>query len=194
MTVLTVLAPVTGTVVDVSEVEDPVFAAGLVGPGLAIEPDGVRGGEAVAPITGKIVKLHPHAFVVQHDEGRRGQPPLDGRDHRRHSGHQERSRHEVPVVAAAEVVPAEDRIARRLRDENEIVPVEVAASDEPRAYDELRDEEGSGDGDDGGCRDDSGGDERAGVRHSSIVAHPARRGAGPTPVSRHAAVDAWQNR
>ncbi|MFD6135493.1 PTS glucose transporter subunit IIA [Isoptericola sp. NPDC056618] len=70
MTALTVLAPVTGTVVDVSEVDDPVFAAGLVGPGLAIEPDGVRGAEAVAPITGTIVKLHPHAFVVQHDDGR----------------------------------------------------------------------------------------------------------------------------
>ncbi|GAB3101773.1 PTS sugar transporter subunit IIA [Isoptericola nanjingensis] len=70
MTALTVLAPVTGTVVDVSEVDDPVFAAGLVGPGLAIEPDGVRGGEAVAPIAGTIVKLHPHAFVVQHDDGR----------------------------------------------------------------------------------------------------------------------------
>ncbi|MFC7878645.1 PTS glucose transporter subunit IIA [Isoptericola sp. NPDC057391] len=70
MTALTVLAPVTGTVVDVSEVDDPVFSAGLVGPGLAIEPDGARGGEAVAPITGTIVKLHPHAFVVQHDDGR----------------------------------------------------------------------------------------------------------------------------
>ncbi|MCA5891964.1 PTS glucose transporter subunit IIA [Isoptericola sp. NEAU-Y5] len=70
MAALTVLAPVTGTVVDVSEVDDPVFAAGLVGPGLAIEPDGVRGTEAVAPIAGKIVKLHPHAFVVQHDDGR----------------------------------------------------------------------------------------------------------------------------
>lgn len=70
MTALTVLAPVTGTVVDVSEVDDPVFSAGLVGPGLAIEPDGVRGGEAVAPVSGRIVKLHPHAFVVQHDDGR----------------------------------------------------------------------------------------------------------------------------
>ncbi|MEL7977437.1 PTS glucose transporter subunit IIA [Isoptericola sp. F-RaC21] len=70
MTALTVLAPVTGTVVDVSEVDDPVFSAGLVGPGLAIEPDGVRGGEAVAPITGTVVKLHPHAFVLQHDDGR----------------------------------------------------------------------------------------------------------------------------
>jgi sugar PTS system EIIA component len=70
MTALTVLAPVSGTVVDVSDVDDPVFSAGLVGPGLAIEPDGVQGTEAVAPITGTIVKLHPHAFVVQHDDGR----------------------------------------------------------------------------------------------------------------------------
>ncbi|CAM3605383.1 PTS sugar transporter subunit IIA [Isoptericola cucumis] len=67
---LTVLSPVAGTVVDVSDVDDPVFSAGLVGPGLAVEPDGVRGTEAVAPITGTIVKLHPHAFVVQADDGR----------------------------------------------------------------------------------------------------------------------------
>ena len=70
MTALTVLAPVTGTVVDVSDVDDPVFSAGLVGPGLAIEPDDSRGGVAVAPVTGTVVKLHPHAFVVQHDDGR----------------------------------------------------------------------------------------------------------------------------
>ncbi|WP_454041901.1 PTS sugar transporter subunit IIA [Cellulosimicrobium sp. Marseille-Q8652] len=67
---LTVLVPVTGTVVDVSEVDDPVFSAGLVGPGLAVEPDDTQGGVAVAPITGTVVKLHPHAFVVQHDDGR----------------------------------------------------------------------------------------------------------------------------
>ncbi len=70
MTALTVLAPVTGTVVDVADVDDPVFSAGLVGPGLAVEPDGVRGTEAVSPIPGKVVKLHPHAFVVQADDGR----------------------------------------------------------------------------------------------------------------------------
>ncbi|WP_166844818.1 PTS glucose transporter subunit IIA [Isoptericola sp. BMS4] len=67
---LTVLSPVTGTVVAVADVDDPVFSAGLVGPGLAVEPDDARGGEAVAPVTGTIVKLHPHAFVVQHDDGR----------------------------------------------------------------------------------------------------------------------------
>lgn len=67
---LTVLVPVTGTVLDVGDVDDPVFSAGLVGPGLAVEPDDAQGGEAVAPITGTVVKLHPHAFVVQHDDGR----------------------------------------------------------------------------------------------------------------------------
>jgi hypothetical protein len=36
---LTLLAPVAGTVVALSEVDDPVFSAGLVGAGLAIEPD-----------------------------------------------------------------------------------------------------------------------------------------------------------
>ncbi|MGO3485392.1 MAG: PTS sugar transporter subunit IIA, partial [Cellulosimicrobium funkei] len=46
------------------------FSAGLVGPGIAVEPDDAQGGEAVAPITGTVVKLHPHAFVVQHDDGR----------------------------------------------------------------------------------------------------------------------------
>jgi PTS system N-acetylglucosamine-specific IIA component len=67
MASLTVLAPVAGTVVATADIDDPVFSAGLVGPGTAVEPD--DGGEVVAPITGRIVKMHPHAFVVQHDDG-----------------------------------------------------------------------------------------------------------------------------
>lgn len=61
---LTVLAPVTGTVRAMADVPDPVFAGEIVGPGLAIDPttDGVV--EAIAPIAGKILKLHPHAFVI----------------------------------------------------------------------------------------------------------------------------------
>ena len=49
----------------VRAVPDPVFAAALVGPGVAIDP--VRGGRLVAgsPVSGKVVKLHPHAFIVQ---------------------------------------------------------------------------------------------------------------------------------
>lgn len=70
MAALTVLAPVSGTVVATADVDDPVFSAGLVGPGTAVEPDPDAGGEVVAPIAGRIVKLHPHAFVVQHDDGR----------------------------------------------------------------------------------------------------------------------------
>ncbi|PFG41718.1 PTS system N-acetylglucosamine-specific IIA component [Isoptericola jiangsuensis] len=63
---LTVLSPVAGTVVDVADVPDPVFAEQMVGPGVAVEPaDGV----AVAPVDGRVVSLHPHAFVVQGDGG-----------------------------------------------------------------------------------------------------------------------------
>ena len=68
---LTVLAPVAGTVVAMADVPDPVFAGEIVGPGLAIDPtrDGVV--VVVAPVAGTVVKLHPHAFVIQSD-ARRG--------------------------------------------------------------------------------------------------------------------------
>lgn len=65
----TVLAPVEGAAVGLAAVPDPVFSAGMVGPGTAIDPR--RGpGTAVAPIAGKIVKLHPHAYVIEGDDGK----------------------------------------------------------------------------------------------------------------------------
>lgn len=65
----TVLAPVGGAAVGLAAVPDPVFSAGMVGPGTAIDP--CRGpGEAVAPIAGKIMKLHPHAYVIVGDDGK----------------------------------------------------------------------------------------------------------------------------
>ncbi|MGW4791450.1 PTS sugar transporter subunit IIA [Nonomuraea sp. NPDC004297] len=65
----TVLAPVEGTAVGMAAVPDPVFSAGMVGPGTAIDPR--RGpGLAVAPIAGKIMKLHPHAYVIVGDDGK----------------------------------------------------------------------------------------------------------------------------
>jgi len=70
MTTLTVLAPVTGQVLDLSEVPDPVFSAELVGPGVALDPAREPRSQVIAPIAGTILKLHPHAFVVQHDDGR----------------------------------------------------------------------------------------------------------------------------
>ena len=66
---LAVGAPVAGRLVGLRGVPDPVFAEAMVGPGTAIDPDRGRG-EAVAPIAGELVKLHPHAFVVVGEDGR----------------------------------------------------------------------------------------------------------------------------
>lgn len=59
-----ILVPLAGTVRDLADVPDPVFSQGLVGPGLAIEPSGEGDVDVVAPISGKIGKIHPHAFVI----------------------------------------------------------------------------------------------------------------------------------
>ena len=66
---LTVLAPVSGRALPLTDVPDPVFSAAMVGPGVAIDPGHAGRGVAVSPVAGKIVKLHPHAYVVQTAEG-----------------------------------------------------------------------------------------------------------------------------
>ncbi len=63
-----VLAPLGGLVRPLSEVPDPVFAAEMVGAGVAIEPEGGVV-DAVSPVAGTVLKLHPHAFVVLTAEG-----------------------------------------------------------------------------------------------------------------------------
>ncbi len=67
--VTVVLAPVGGRALPLREVPDPVFAAALVGPGAAIDPARVGQVVAVSPVAGKLVKLHPHAYVVQTADG-----------------------------------------------------------------------------------------------------------------------------
>ena len=67
---LTVLAPVAGTVVAMADVPDPVFAGEIVGPGLAIDPTRDGTVVVVAPLAGRLAKLHPHAFVIQSDSRR----------------------------------------------------------------------------------------------------------------------------
>jgi len=52
-----------------SEVPDPVFAQAMVGPGIAVEPAGGPC-DAVAPVDGTVVTLHPHAYVVATEDGR----------------------------------------------------------------------------------------------------------------------------
>ena len=69
---LTVQSPVSGVVVALSDVPDPVFSGKIVGPGVAVTPDAAGGGEvsALAPISGTISKIHPHAYVITTDDGR----------------------------------------------------------------------------------------------------------------------------
>lgn len=65
-----VLSPCPGRVVAMTDVPDPVFAEEMVGPGVAIEPlADPHGGRTtvVSPITGTVLKLLPHAFVVLGD-------------------------------------------------------------------------------------------------------------------------------
>lgn len=75
---LTVLAPVGGMVTAMDDVPDQVFARSMVGPGVAITP-GVTGATGVqgvlAPITGTVAVLYPHAFVVQ-EPGAQGRAVL----------------------------------------------------------------------------------------------------------------------
>ena len=69
MTTTTVTSPLPGRAIGLAAVPDPVFSGAMVGPGTAIDP--VREAqEAVAPVDGVIVSLHPHAFVVVDGQGR----------------------------------------------------------------------------------------------------------------------------
>ena len=61
---LVICAPLAGTVVALADVPDEVFAAGMVGPGVAIEPDR-SATTAYCPVEGVVSKLHPHAFVIE---------------------------------------------------------------------------------------------------------------------------------
>jgi glucose-specific phosphotransferase system IIA component len=58
-----VLAPVAGRAVLLGDVPDPVFSQGMVGHGAAIDPPR-EVVEAVAPVSGKLLRLMPHAYVV----------------------------------------------------------------------------------------------------------------------------------
>ncbi|APE20372.1 MULTISPECIES: PTS sugar transporter subunit IIA [Streptomyces] len=64
----TVTSPLAGRAIGLAAVPDPVFSGAMVGPGTAIDP--VREpSEAVSPIDGVVVSMHPHAFVVVDSEG-----------------------------------------------------------------------------------------------------------------------------
>lgn len=65
-----VLTPFAGAAVPLSEVPDPVFAQGMLGPGAAVVPDENAGKLAVvAPVAGTIMKAMPHAVALVTESG-----------------------------------------------------------------------------------------------------------------------------
>lgn len=67
---LVVHAPLSGRVLSLAEVPDPVFAGQMVGSGAAVEPPSGEMFDVVSPVAGKVIKLLPHAFVVVESSGR----------------------------------------------------------------------------------------------------------------------------
>ena len=63
-----ILSPIEGTIMPLSNVEDSAFSQGILGKGLAIEPDK---GEVVSPVNGTITTLFPtyHAIGITSDSG-----------------------------------------------------------------------------------------------------------------------------
>lgn len=68
LALIQVAAPLDGTAVALDQVPDPVFAGGVMGPGVAIEP---TGDTVYAPGAGVVVAAQPtgHAFGLQLDNG-----------------------------------------------------------------------------------------------------------------------------
>jgi PTS system N-acetylglucosamine-specific IIC component len=64
----TVFAPVQGRAVPMAQVPDPTFAQGLVGHGAAIDPPH-EVVDAVAPISGTVLQMLPHAYIIVNSEG-----------------------------------------------------------------------------------------------------------------------------
>jgi len=63
MAAKTILAPIPGQAVALTDVPDPVFSQNMVGCGAAIKPPN-QVVTAVAPIAGTIVQMHPHAYAI----------------------------------------------------------------------------------------------------------------------------------
>lgn len=63
-----VRAPMAGEVIPLSQVEDPAFAAAMVGPGVAIRPSGTQ---VLSPVDGTVMLVFPtkHAIGVRSDTG-----------------------------------------------------------------------------------------------------------------------------
>ena len=66
-----IVSPLPGTVVPLDKVPDPVFAAHSLGEGAAIIPDDIDKELTVAaPVSGKAIRIMPHAFLILSEQGK----------------------------------------------------------------------------------------------------------------------------
>lgn len=65
---LKLVAPITGNLISLSEIPDPVFSQGMMGTGFGIEP---AEGKVVSPVNGKVISVFPtkHAVTLQANNG-----------------------------------------------------------------------------------------------------------------------------
>jgi sugar PTS system EIIA component len=63
-----VYSPISGEVIPLSEVPDPVFSQKMMGDGIAIIP---KSGKVVSPVDGRVVQVFPtkHAIGIQSEQG-----------------------------------------------------------------------------------------------------------------------------
>ena len=68
VTRVSLLAPITGVLVPIEQVPDPVFAQKMVGEGISIDP---LSNTLVAPCDGEVIHIHPaaHALTIRSAEG-----------------------------------------------------------------------------------------------------------------------------
>lgn len=59
-----IYSPLSGTVLALKDVDDPVLAEGIVGAGCAVSPLEQRWHEVCAPVSGRLLRVMPHAFIV----------------------------------------------------------------------------------------------------------------------------------
>ena len=126
---VTIAAPITGTVIPLTEVPDPVFAKALVGPGAAIDPGEAATLTVTAPVAGKVTSLKPHAFVISHrpDQGVLVHLGIDT-VHLKGAGFTLRAEAGQQVDAGEEIV-VWDLAAAREAEKSVVVPVVVLEAD-----------------------------------------------------------------
>ena len=136
-----VLAPVTGRAVALADVPDPVFSQGMVGYGAAVDPP-TEIIDAVAPVSGKILKLLPHAFVIMTADSvgvlvhlgldtvqlhGSGSPPMSPRGDTVTAG-QAVITYDVPAIVAAGYSPVVPVVVMDEREPGNVVPAEAVTA------------------------------------------------------------------